>query len=467
MVWAAPAEANWVPGALVGKAYRLGDRIGEGGFGSVFRAVREADGVPAAIKILSREAMGRDDGIARFQREANLAMRLRHESTIRVLGSGDAGDGTPYIAFELLEGTSLDVVLAAGALSQGKAVTVANALLGSLGEAHALGIVHRDVKPANVFICTKPDGLVKLLDFGVAKSTEPTNEMGLTKDGLMVGTPAYMAPEQISGKGLGPQTDLYAVALVIGEMLSGKPMYEGAALQVCMDKLRGVLPPIDPRIATAPFFRVMERALATDANHRYPTADAMRDDLRSTGVPPESLRDTRRPRTSSSVSAKGTEILESPVSSESANPSSPYAQKIQVRGRQPSDPHDARWDPQAAFKDTLDPRFALNETLGVATPPRREPAALDAPRRVDVYGATQEQRPLSSYGRAPEPVPAPPPREPRGSSAPTGDSYRTLTIVVIVLVVLAIAAVAAAVLSGPGKRRLRSEVPRPAGTAVG
>jgi serine/threonine protein kinase len=476
VVWAVGAEANWVPGALVGKAWRLGDRIGEGGFGSVFRAVREADGLPAAIKILSREAMGRDDGIARFQREANLAMRLRHESTIRVLGSGDAGDGTPFIAFELLEGTSLDVLLAAGALSQGKALTVANALLGSLGEAHGLGIIHRDVKPANVFVCTRPDGLVKLLDFGVAKSTEPTNEMGLTRDGLMVGTPAYMAPEQISGKGLGPQTDLYAVALVLGEMLSGKPMYDGASLQVCMDKLRGVMPPIDPRIATAPFFRVMERALAVEASKRYATADAMRDDLRSTGVHPESLRDTRRSRTSSSVSAKGTEILESPVSGESANPSSPYAQKVQVRGSYPSDPStsgrtdphsDARSDPQLPFKDTIDPRFALSDTLGVATPQRRDPAALDAPRRVDVYGATHEQRPLSGYGTGQALTPSAPPREATLSTVPTSSSYRTLKIVVIVLVVLAITAVAAAVLSGPGKRRLRSDLALPAVTSIG
>ncbi len=452
MVWAAGAEANWVPGALVGKAYRLGDRIGEGGFGSVFRAVRESDGLPAAIKILSREAMGRDDGIARFHREASLAMRLRHESTIRVLGSGDAGDGTPFIAFELLEGTSLDVLLAAGPLSQGKALTVANALLGSLGEAHALGIIHRDVKPANVFVCTNPDGLVKLLDFGVAKSTEPTNELGLTRDGLMVGTPAYMAPEQISGKGLGPETDLYAVALLLGEMLSGKPVYEGAALQVCMDKLRGVLPPIDPRIATSPFFRVMERALATDAHARYATAGAMRDDLGSTGVQPESLRNTRRSRTSSSVSAKGTEIMEAPVSGESANPSSPHAQHGLLRGSYPSDP---RSDPQLPFKDTIDPRFALNETLGVATPQRRA-ANLDAHGRIDAYGATHEQRPLSGYPGSAL-TSSVPPRGTPVATVPPPSSYRALKITVIVLVVLAIAAVTAAILIGSGPRRLRSD----------
>ncbi|MBL8740000.1 MAG: hypothetical protein JNK04_02865, partial [Myxococcales bacterium] len=289
-------------------------------------------------------------------------------------------------------------------------------------------------------------------------STEPTNELGLTRDGLMVGTPAYMAPEQISGKGLGPETDLYAVALVLGEMLSGKPVYEGAALQICMDKLRGVLPPIDPRIATAPFFRVMERALATEASQRYRTADAMRDDLRSTGVQPESLRDTRRSRTSSSVSAKGTEIMESPASAESANPSSPHARG--GRERLPSDPRsDARSDPFLPFKDTVDPRFGFDQTVGITTPSRPEPRHRE-PVGIDAYGVTQEQRPLQGYGSS---FPSPPAR---GAlpSAPPAPAYRGLKIAVIILVVLAILAVLAAVFRGPARGRLRSEGPAPTHT---
>lgn len=469
MVPLAGGDSIWTSGAIVGRAYRLQDRIGEGGFGSVFRAERLSDHLPVAIKILSREAMGRDDGVARFQREANLAMRLTHESTIRVLGSGDAGDGTPYIAFELLEGTSLDVLLSGGALSQGRALTLANALLGSLAEAHALGIIHRDVKPANVFVCTKPDGLVKLLDFGVAKSTAPTNELGLTRDGLMVGTPAYMAPEQISGKGLGPETDLYAVALVLGETLTGKPMYDAAALQICMDKLRGVLPPIDPRIARAPFFRVMERALHTDASGRYSSAQAMRDDLATTGVRPEHLGGVRVSRSSGAVAARGTEIMDSPTSSENLNRQS--AQQVSaphvVRGSYPSDPQsDPRSDPQLAFKDTI----------GVATPTRGAGA-------VNAYATTfdprrqssqppgfaeppgfRQQRGAESHGTGPQWTPShPPQREPVPVTLSPGRPRfsRTAVLVTVAIFVLVAIALLVAFRAGFSKPRQRGQLGAP------
>ncbi len=346
MVAPASGETAWLPGVTVGGAYRIVEQIGEGGFGGVFRCERLSDQRLVALKLLSREAMGRDGAVPRFKREADLAMRLKHESTIRVLDSGDAGDGTPFIAFELLEGTSLDRLLQAGPLTPGQAVTVARAVLGSLAEAHRAGIVHRDVKPANVYVCSRPDGLVKLLDFGVAKSTTPTTEAGLTADGLMVGTPAYMAPEQISGTELYPQTDLYAVALVLGEMLSGKPMYDSAAIAICMDKLRGVLPPVDPRIATSPLFRAIEKALATEHQRRPASAEQMLQLIESCGVAAEPLWGLTSGRPSGSkVSAKGTEIIEAPAGSRSAQ-------------KAPSGPSEFPQD------------FAYAATLGVPTPQR-------------------------------------------------------------------------------------------------
>lgn len=268
------SEPTWGPGAIVAGAYRLEAPIGKGGMGAVFRGARVNNAEPVAIKLLLRAAMLRDDSVARFEREAALAMKLQHPSTIRVLDSGDAGDGTPFIAFELLTGRSLDQRLADGPLDEDTALAVTRSLLGSLAEAHGLGIVHRDVKPQNVFLCDAPSGLAKLLDFGVAKSTL-SGEGGLTGEGIMVGTPAYMSPEQINGTEVSPATDLYAVALVFAEMLTGKPVYDAAPLMVCMDKVRNLPVPFAEQLKRSAYFEVLDRATRLDPGARYNAASEM------------------------------------------------------------------------------------------------------------------------------------------------------------------------------------------------
>lgn len=271
------AEPTWGPGAIVAGAYRLEAPIGKGGMGAVYRGTRlqpDGAGQPVAIKLLLRAAMLREDSVARFEREAALAMQLQHPSTIRVLDSGDAGDGTPFIAFELLTGISLDQRLATGPLDEDTALSVTRSLLGSLAEAHGLGIVHRDVKPQNVFLCDNPAGLTKLLDFGVAKSTLSADG-GLTGEGIMVGTPAYMSPEQINGTEVSPATDLYAVALVFAEMLTGKPVYDAAPLMVCMDKVRNLPVPFAEELKRTAYFEVLERATRLDPGARFNAASEM------------------------------------------------------------------------------------------------------------------------------------------------------------------------------------------------
>ena len=161
----------------------------------------------------------------------------------------------------------------------GKAVPnaeIALAVLGSLREAHAMGIVHRDIKPANVFLQRVPTGGVKVLDFGIAKSTNEGTRAGLTREGQTIGTPAYMAPEQVKGAELGPETDLYALGLVLAEAVSGKPVYAtDNGLAVLVDKLNGADPKLPAALVGTPLESVVRRATRHNREDRFRNADEM------------------------------------------------------------------------------------------------------------------------------------------------------------------------------------------------
>ena len=280
---------TWRLGAVVGRRYRLDGEIGRGGFGAVFRATTLDTRSPVAVKLLTGAMRHDETSVARLRREAELAMRLTHPSTVRVLDHGDAGDGTPFVVFELLEGTTLEEHLRlAGPLSPGEALFVTQALLGSLDEAHRLGIVHRDIKPANVMLRAGADaGSIKLLDFGVAKIAGEAG--GLTKEGLIVGTPAYMAPEQIAGGAVGPATDLYAVGLCLAEMITAAPVYRGAAMAICVEKLRSGRAELPEAVVRSAFGGVIERVTRPAAEARYASAQELSLSLAAVGVAPVSI----------------------------------------------------------------------------------------------------------------------------------------------------------------------------------
>jgi serine/threonine protein kinase len=267
----------------VGGRYRLEALLGAGGFGAVFRASDAQGQRRVAIKLLSRSARLQSDATARFYREARLAMTLRHPNTVRLLDFGDAGEGTPFIAFELLEGVSLEQRLANGALPVAEALAIALEVLGSLEEAHANQVIHRDVKPANVFLCRQPPGAIKLLDFGVAQEEPAGAVERLTREGTLVGTPGYMAPEQLAGRPAGPQTDLFALALVLAEMVEGRPVYQGEALRICLAKLNGEPVPFPASVPPA-LLPVLQRATAADVARRHRSAAEMRSALVATGL---------------------------------------------------------------------------------------------------------------------------------------------------------------------------------------
>ncbi len=262
-------------GELVGGRYRLERELGRGGFGAVFVAVQEDLGRRVAVKMFHRrhlEGVGSD----RFRREALLAQHLSHPNTVRLFDFG-LHDGTPFIVFELLAGESLaSLVSRTGPLPPARALHITAQILKSLMEAHDQGIVHRDVKPANVFICNYAgeQDFVKVLDFGIAKSVQQESTL-LTATGEAVGTPSYMPPEQLSGGILGPATDLYAVGLIMAEMTSGTRVMSGSAMDVAVRQFDQQSLPFADAVRGSPLWPVIERATRKHAAQRFTGAGEM------------------------------------------------------------------------------------------------------------------------------------------------------------------------------------------------
>jgi serine/threonine protein kinase len=203
--------------------------IARGGMGEVWRARHPTLSRDVAVKLIRADLHGRPAMREIFEREVQVLARLRSPQTVQVIDAGITPEGLPYIVTEFLEGTDLHAHLkACGAMPIAEAVHVAVEVLESLAEAHAMGLIHRDIKPANVFLQQLPGGgrAVKVLDFGVAKMLggEETDDT-LAGGAALKGSPRYMAPEQIRGAGLSPQTDLYAVGGLLYHMISGETVF--------------------------------------------------------------------------------------------------------------------------------------------------------------------------------------------------------------------------------------------------
>ena len=216
-----PASAPHLPtGTLIAGKYELEGLLGEGGMGAVYQATNLAIGRRVAIKILHAAVAEREDVRMRFELEAKAAAVISHPGIVDVLDMGQTDEGDPFIVMEHLEGTTLrSIYKEFKGLSPEQAVGVMLPVLEALSAAHRAGVIHRDVKPANIFVCAKPQ-IVKLLDFGVSRFGKSS---GLTNTGAAIGTPRYMAPEQVLGQAdIGPEVDLYSVGAVLYSLLSGK-----------------------------------------------------------------------------------------------------------------------------------------------------------------------------------------------------------------------------------------------------
>ncbi len=220
------------PGSLVTSSVRLLEPLGAGGMGRVWLAEHLTLDTRVAVKLLSSERRGetRERAEARFAREAGLAARLKSPHAVRIYDYGVTDDGQPFIVMELLEGESLAERLRRGPLTPAETATLVKQLCLVLGSAHAEGIVHRDIKPDNIFLVASPeyDLFVKLLDFGIAKALRDNDVSVVTETGAMVGTPHYMSPEQLlDGKRVDPRADLWATGVVAYHALTGRRPFTG------------------------------------------------------------------------------------------------------------------------------------------------------------------------------------------------------------------------------------------------
>jgi tetratricopeptide (TPR) repeat protein len=214
--------------------YEIEGELGRGGMGVVYRARDTALGRPVALKMILDPRRAGPEEVARFEREAKAAARLRHPGIVQVYGAG-VHEGRPYIALELVQGESLGALLERGALPPRRVAEVVMKVARALAYAHSEGIIHRDVKPANVLI--DREGEPRLMDFGLAREEAATAQ--LTQTGDVLGTPAYMAPEQATGDpgAQGPHTDVYALGAVLYRALVGRPPFEANNVQGLLYKI--------------------------------------------------------------------------------------------------------------------------------------------------------------------------------------------------------------------------------------
>ncbi len=224
-----PARDPLIGQEIAGR-FLVESKIGEGGMGAVYKARQRNMDRHVAIKVLLRGMSTNDTVIRRFQLEALAVSKLKHPNTIQIFDFGETPDGQLYIAMEFLEGTPLQKVLSTERLVPAKrALRIGAQIAKSLREAHGKGIIHRDLKPDNVFLCTvgEQTDFVKVLDFGVAKIKEGDEKQAtLTKAGAIFGTPRYMSPEQSVSANVDHRSDLYAIGVILYEMMLGKPPFD-------------------------------------------------------------------------------------------------------------------------------------------------------------------------------------------------------------------------------------------------
>jgi serine/threonine protein kinase len=290
----APADAprEIAPGQVVGGKWRIVRLIGRGGMGAVYEGQNTAIGKRVALKFIDPDYAGQPEIISRFQREAEAASVVESAHIVQVFDSGTTEQGIPYIVMELLQGEDLRSRLKRlRKLTPGEAVHIAAQMLRGLHRAHEAGIVHRDLKPDNVFLVDRDDEpqFAKIVDFGISKMMSRSDGVSvgtLTRQGMVLGTPYYMSPEQAQAVGdLDGRTDLWAVGAILYESLAGRPPFQGDAYEpiivaICSadpPALRTLEPAVPERLAA-----VVHRALTRDRARRFQTAREMLDALEAT-----------------------------------------------------------------------------------------------------------------------------------------------------------------------------------------
>ncbi len=258
-------------GDVIAKTYQLEAYLGRGGFGAVYQAQHLRLPRKVAIKIISAVLLEKPTALARFENEAKIACAMRHENIVEVFDCNRTANGHPYLVMELLEGETLADRILGSPLDLAETTQIIDQICSALELIHSRGVVHRDLKPANIFLCTGSRIRAKLLDFGLAKVLE---DPGLTKTGLLIGTPRYMSPEHIRRQEgeIGPASDVFSMAAIAFECLTGKPAFKGEALMEVLDRvchrepdlIQSVNPNVPAKVAL-----VLARALNKQPSKRH------------------------------------------------------------------------------------------------------------------------------------------------------------------------------------------------------
>ncbi|MEC7518670.1 MAG: protein kinase [Myxococcota bacterium] len=281
-------------GAVLGGRYRVLRVIGSGGMGAVYEAEHELIGRRVAVKLLHPELAARREVLQRFRNEARAAGAIGHPGIVRALDIGRTEGGAPFLVLELLDGRDLETELAArGPLPVAEAIDVAVAIADAVAAAHALEIVHRDLKPANVFLTDA--GEVKVLDFGISKVRGALQTSPDTRSGVLLGTPAYMAPEQLGdGAAADARSDVYALGAILYRCLTGRLPHTASNLPALLAAiLEGSVAPIERPDVKPALDLLVRRALDPDPDARPQTMGELRDALRSHAA--TTRRTTARP----------------------------------------------------------------------------------------------------------------------------------------------------------------------------
>ncbi len=274
-------------GTVLDDKFEVVRLLGEGGMGAVYLARHKTINKPVAIKFLHANLADREEVVKRFYREAQAAAAIRHSNIIDVMDLGVSPKGEPYIVMEYLDGEGLSRRIDdGGPLGLPAACGLIEAALIALGAAHEKGIVHRDLKPDNIFLVRRRGELpgVKLIDFGISKFVAARDQTKITQDGSMLGTPAYMSPEQARGlEGVDHRTDIYAMGVIFYEILTGEVPFKGATYSELLLNML-TMAPRDPATVNPGFPEaarpVLMKALEKNPDDRYQSAQEMLEAVR-------------------------------------------------------------------------------------------------------------------------------------------------------------------------------------------
>jgi serine/threonine protein kinase len=427
-------------GRTIAEKYFVNALLGRGGMGQVYKATHLTLDRPVALKMLARSFQSDPSMVQRFHREARAASKLNHPNCISILDFGQAEDGTLFIAMEYLAGRSLATVLSDEfPLGELRVVRIVGQILGALAEAHAAGIIHRDLKLSNVMVESRRDepDFVKVLDFGIAKLSESGSGGQLTGTGIVCGTPGYMSPEQARGEELDPRSDLYAVGVILYELLAGQlPFVSDTPMGFVTKHMTEIPKPLrelrpDLRISPA-LDAIVMRVLAKSRDDRPASAEELRELLYTCDLAPAEGPAAPAPAGgSSTVLFKAVEVPPRPSQAGRPGPATaPGLRRFGDPGR-----------PTGAGAPPPEPRAPAPMTPAPPPPGRAPPPSARPPPRTPAP-PPRTPAPASEPGEAREPTP-PASRRPRQPAAaePGSSQRRTLLLAggAAALVVVAVA----------------------------